>query len=129
MQDYKTLVLGASTNPNRYSYKAVERLKNAPIPVVPMGVRSGEIEGITIQRPFAPQEDIHTVTLYLGPRLQEQYFNYIVGLQPKRVIFNPGTENPKFYQYLRKEAPDVVIEVACTLVLLSIDNYKTLPTT
>ena len=86
----KTLVLGASLNPDRYSNMAINRL-------------------------------ITTVTLYLNPKRQEEYYDYILSLKPQRVIFNPGTENPDLYKILREN--NIENEVACTLVLLGTNQY------
>lgn len=119
---YKTLVLGASTNPERYSYQVVQRLVAAQIPVVPMGVKKGSIGGIPIVPPLEPQTDIHTVSLYLAPARQQAYFDFIIQLQPKRVLFNPGTENSVFAQKLNKEG--IAWENACNLVLLSTNQYQ-----
>ena len=107
MVNYKTLVLGASTDPERYSYQAVQRLVAAKIPVVPMGIKKGHIEGILMVPPLDPQKDIHTVSLYLSPSRQEEYFDFIIELQPKRVLFNPGTENPDFYLQLKNKFIDI----------------------
>ncbi len=117
----KTLVLGASTNPTRYSYLATQRLKQYGHEVVPVGIREGAIEGITIQQGKPDQEGIDTVTLYLNPKRQEAYYDYILGLKPKRIIFNPGTENPTLIQMAKKEG--IEPEIACTLVLLSTNAY------
>lgn len=117
----KTLVLGASTNPGRYAYIAINRLKRANIPTVAIGLRKGQVAGVNIETEKIPFEDIHTVTLYLGPARQEEYYDYIISLKPKRVIFNPGTENPEFYRLLQKN--NIEVEVACTLILLSTNQY------
>ena len=117
----KTLVIGASTNRSRYSYIAIHRLTSANIPTVAIGLRPGEVAGVNIETEKIPFEDIDTVTLYLGPPRQEEYYDYIISLSPKRVIFNPGTENPEFYRLLRDN--DVEVEVACTLILLSTKQY------
>ena len=122
MVAYKTLVLGASTNPERYSYQVVQRLVASQIPVVPMGVKKGSIGGIPIVPPLTPQTDIHTVSLYLAPARQQAYFDFIIQLQPKRVLFNPGTENSVFAQKLYKEG--IAWENACNLVLLSTNQYQ-----
>lgn len=124
MNSYKTLVLGATPNPARYAYRAVERLLHHGIEPIPVGIRKGEIEGLTILNDRPLIEDVHTITLYLNPTVQQDYYDYILALKPKRVIFNPGTENPAFYDILRKQLPDTHIEVACTLVMLSVGNYK-----
>lgn len=117
----KTLVLGASTNPGRYANIAINRLKRANVPTVALGLRNGEVAGVKIETEKIPFEDIHTVTLYLGPPRQEEYYDYILSLKPKRVIFNPGTENPEFYNLLQKN--HIEVEVACTLILLSTKQY------
>lgn len=119
----KTLVLGATPNPNRYAYKAVQRLKLNQHEVIPVGIRKGDIEGIEIVQGQPALEAIHTITLYINPRIQEDYFDYILSLHPKRIIFNPGTENPKFYQLIQKQAPSIEIEAACTLVMLAANTY------
>jgi len=117
----KTLVLGASGNPSRYSYLAINRLVNAGHPVEAIGLKEETVAGITIQRNHPDLHGIDTVTLYLNPSRQKEYYDYIIGLLPKRVIFNPGTENPEFYELLWQN--EIEVEVACTLVLISIGQY------
>lgn len=117
----KTLVIGASTNPNRYSNMAIRKLKNHNQPVVSIGLRNGNVDGIEIETEKKSFEAIDTVTLYLNAQRQEEYYDYIISLQPKRVIFNPGTENPEFYELLQKK--NIEVEVACTLVLLGTNQY------
>jgi len=117
----KTLVLGASLKPNRYSYLALERLAGNDHPVVAIGLRKGTVAGIEIETEMKPTTDIDTVTLYLNPQRQAQYYEYIISLAPNRVIFNPGTENPEFYALLN--AQQIEVEVACTLVLLGTNQY------
>ena len=119
--DKKTLVLGATTNPSRYANIAINRLTRNQVPTVAIGLRKGEIAGVNIETEKVPFEDVHTVTLYLGPPRQEEYYDYIVSLQPERVIFNPGTENPEFYKLLQEN--DIEVDVACTLILLSTKQY------
>ncbi|MEZ4859051.1 MAG: CoA-binding protein [Flavobacteriaceae bacterium] len=121
MKMKKTLVVGASTNPLRYSYVAIQRLVQSKKQVVAIGLRSGMVEGVTIETEKLPFRDIDTVTLYIGLKHQPEYYDYIVSLKPSRVIFNPGTENRAFYTLL-KEA-NINVEVACTLVLLSTNQY------
>lgn len=125
MKNYTTVVLGATNNPDRYAYLAVAKLKQKGFEVIPVGIRKGEAAGIPIRNDFPVLENVHTVTLYLNPETQKDYYKYILSLEPKRVIFNPGTENPELYTILRKELPNTKIEVACTLVLLNIGNYTT----
>ncbi|MBC8757505.1 CoA-binding protein [Kordia sp. YSTF-M3] len=117
----KTLVLGASMKVHRFSYKAVQKLAANNHEVVAYGLKEGEISGITIDTELLPYEDIHTITLYLNSSIQVDFYDYIISLQPKRVIFNPGTENPKFYKLL--EEKNIAHEVACTLVLLASNQY------
>jgi predicted CoA-binding protein len=117
----KTLVLGASDNPSRYSFLAINRLVSSGHPVVAVGLKEGEVAGVKIERGTPDFTDVDTITLYLNPRNQEQYYDYILSLNPKRVIFNPGTENPELYRLLRERA--IEPEVACTLILLSINQY------
>ena len=122
MVGYKTLVLGATPNPARYAYKAVHQLLNKKIEVVPMGIKEGVIASIPIVSVNEQQENIHTVSLYVGAAKQEEYYDFIINLAPKRVIFNPGTENPQFAQKLNKAG--ISWENACTLVLLSTNQYQ-----
>ena len=117
----KTLVIGASTNRSRYSYIAINRLTSANIPTAAIGLRPGDVAGVNIETEKVPFQDIDTVTLYLGPPRQEEYYDYVISLSPKRVIFNPGTENPEFYRLLREN--DIEVEAACTLILLSTKQY------
>ncbi len=117
----KTIVLGASTNPDRYSYKATSKLKAANHEVVPIGIKKGDIEGIVIINDTPDVEDVDTITLYLNPKRQEQYYDYILSLKPKRIIFNPGTENPPLMKLAEENG--IKAEVACTLVLLSMGTY------
>ena len=117
----KTLVLGASLKPNRYSNIAINRLVASNQEVAAIGLRKGVVAGVEIFVEKIPFENIHTVTLYLNPQRQEEYYEYIISLKPKRVIFNPGTENQTFYKMLRQH--NIETEVACTLVLLSTNQY------
>jgi predicted CoA-binding protein len=121
MKNKKTLVLGASTKPDRYAYKAITKLVEKGHSVLAIGQNAGEVAGVKIQTKAIPLKNIDTVTLYLNPTRQRDYYNYIVEAKPKRVIFNPGTENPELYQLL--ELNDIKVEVACTLVLLTINQY------
>jgi predicted CoA-binding protein len=121
IKNKKTLVLGASTKPARYAFMAIEKLVEKGHSVLAIGQNAGEVAGIKIQTKAIPLKNVDTVTLYLNPLRQRDYYNYIVEAQPKRVIFNPGTENPEFYQLLKLN--DIKVEVACTLVLLSTNQY------
>ena len=117
----KTLVLGASLNTSRYSYMAILKLKNYNHEVVALGVKEGVVADVKIDVDRKNYTDLDTVTLYINPTIQKEYYNYIISLQPKRVIFNPGTENSEFMKLLRDE--NIKVEVACTLVLLSTNQY------
>lgn len=117
----KTLVLGASANPARYSYLALNRLKAHRHPVVAVGRRETEVAGIPIAKTPVKEEGIDTVTLYLNPTHQEEYYDYILNLQPKRIIFNPGTENPELMRMAKEKGIEPV--VACTLVMLATGQY------
>ena len=117
----KTLVLGASDNPARYSFRAMHMLKNHGHEVVPVGIRKGEVAGITIHTDRPQEKDIDTVTLYIGPQNQPGWYDYILGLQPRRILFNPGTENPELERLAHTRG--IQTEEACTLVLLSIGQY------
>ncbi|MCB9186378.1 MAG: CoA-binding protein [Flavobacteriales bacterium] len=118
--DKKTLVVGASPKPDRYSYEAVVRLKHHGHSVYAFGLQTAEIMGVPIHTEW-PSEEFHTVTLYLNPMRQQEFYSKIIQLNPKRVIFNPGTENQQFMELLRKQG--IEVEVACTLVMLSLGNY------
>lgn len=119
----KTVVLGASTNPGRYSFMAAEMLTEYGHEVVPVGLKKGMVAGKEIQdiRSWPRIESADTVTLYIGPAHQGGLFEYLTALRPKRVIFNPGTENVALEQALEKEGIDVL--EACTLVMLRSGQY------
>ncbi|HQK40212.1 CoA-binding protein [Flavobacterium alvei] len=121
MKNKKTLVLGASAKPEKYSFKAITLLVQKGHSVLAIGQNAGEVAGIKIQTKAIPLKNIDTISLYLNPIRQRDYYNYIVESKPKRVIFNPGTENPEFYQLL--ELNGIKAEVACTLVLLTTNQY------
>jgi predicted CoA-binding protein len=117
----KTLVLGASDNPSRYSYLAIQRLRMYGHPVVCIGKKSttvGDVEIITEKNKF---DNVDTVSLYLNPRHQQQYYNYILSLKPKRIIFNPGAENEELSDLAIKNGIQPI--EACTLVMLSTGQY------
>jgi uncharacterized protein len=123
MPDKKTtVVLGASDNPGRYSYLAVHRLRNHDHPVIAIGKKPGKVADVEIKKgPQPPQEGVDTVTLYLNPLHQKMYYDYIVSLKPRRIIFNPGTENDEL-AVLAQEKGIKTLE-ACTLVMLSTGQY------
>ncbi len=117
----KTLVMGASLNPGRYSNMAIKSLRNKGQEVVAHGMQEGNVLDVTIQKDLIDYKDVKTVTLYLNPYRQQAFYYYILSLKPERVIFNPGTENEEFYELLL--ANDIKVEVACTLVMLSTNQY------
>ena len=117
----KTLIIGASKNPERYSYKAAERLVHHNHEIELLGLRPDVIFDREIDTEKKNYESIDTVTLYVGPQRQPEYYDYILSLKPRRVIFNPGTENEEFYKILKDN--NIEAEVACTLVLLGTGQY------
>ena len=117
----KTLVLGASENPARYSFEAVTRLRKYGHEVVAVGRKSAVIAGVQIETEPPVVNDIDTVTLYLNPTAQKPYYDYIVGLKPQRIIFNPGTENDELEAIAQQNGIETI--EACTLVMLSTGQY------
>jgi len=117
----KTLVLGASDNPTRYSNLAIKRLHSHGHPVIAIGRKQTKTGDIAIETDKKDYRDIDTVTLYLNPTHQKEYYDYILSLHPKRIIFNPGAENPELEQLA--EANGIQPLEACTLVLLSTGQF------
>jgi len=117
----KTLVLGASENPSRYSYMAIQRLRAHDHPVVAVGRRNGQVSDVAITKDHVAATGVDTVTLYLNPANQVEYYDYILHLHPKRIIFNPGTENEELMRKARENNIQPV--VACTLVMLGTGQY------
>jgi uncharacterized protein len=117
----RTVVIGASPNTSRYSYKAVKMLKEYDIPVFAVGLRQGEIAGVKIEKPFPELTDIHTVTLYVGARNQPFYYDFILNLKPKRVIINPGADNNELEDKLVEAGIEVIRD--CTLLMLGGGSY------
>ena len=117
----KTLIIGASENAERYANKAFHSLKKHQHEVVMIGNKEGVIDGVSIQKGTPLFNNIDTITLYLNPKNQEAYYDYILSLKPKRIIFNPGTENVELQEIAKKQG--IEIQEACTLVLLSINQY------
>jgi uncharacterized protein len=120
-EEKKTLVIGASLKPERYSNKAISKLVKCNVPVVAVGLREGEVSGVRIMKPFPEVSGIHTVTLYVGPRNQPFWFEFILGVKPKRVIFNPGTYNEDLVLKLRETGAEIVED--CTLVMLGNNTF------
>lgn len=123
MNEKLTLIVGATTNPSRYAYFAASRLVDSAIPFIPIGIKSGEVFGEQIidLRAKPHLENIHTITLYVGIANQAEWIDYLISLNPKRIIFNPGTENPVFFQ--KAKAKGIEVLEACTLVMLSSNQY------
>jgi uncharacterized protein len=117
----KTLVIGASENPERYSFKAISLLRMYNYPVVALGLRPGRVADVDFITSLSSLKDIETVTLYVGAQNQPIYEDYLLQLKPARVIFNPGTEHPVFAEKLRKAGIEPI--EACTLVMLSTGQY------
>lgn len=121
MENKKTLVIGASENPARYSNMAIRLLREHGHEVVALAKRGGKVADVAIQTQFPEDHNIHTVTLYVGPARQPEYYEALVKLKPERVIFNPGTENPELEQLLEKNGIETIM--ACTLVMLNTGQY------
>lgn len=117
----KTLILGASTNPARYAYLVANKLARKGHPIVNVGRKVGKVAGVEIERPEEIHTDIDTITLYVGPKNQAPYYDYILKTKPKRLIFNPGAENPELAEKARENNIEVV--EACTLVMLNTGQY------
>jgi predicted CoA-binding protein len=121
MTGKKTVVLGASANPSRYSYLAINRLRAYNHPVVAVGKKEGKVADIEISKDHIPETGVDTITLYLNPKNQVEYYDYIMNLAPKRIIFNPGTENDHLVTMAKQNNIEPVI--GCTLVMLSTGQY------
>lgn len=117
----KTLILGASTNSARYAYLVANKLVRKGYEIVNVGRKVGEVAGVAIQDTSVVHSDIDTITLYVGPKNQEVYYDYILATKPKRVIFNPGSENPDLSKLLTDKG--IAVEEACTLVMLNTGQY------
>lgn len=121
MANKKTVVLGASPNPVRFSYKAVKALLRHEYEVVAVGFRKGEVEGEQILVGQPEIENVHTVSIYIGSSRQTEYYDYILSMKPERVIFNPGTVNPEFMGKLKNSGIEPVS--ACMLVMLNDNEF------
>lgn len=121
MANKKTLILGATPNSGRYAYLAANRLVKAGHDIINIGIKKGEVAGVPIKPAEDVYTDVDTITLYVGPQNQPPLYDYILNTHPKRIIFNPGTENNE----LRKmaNAKGIETEYACTLVMLSTGQY------
>jgi Predicted CoA-binding protein len=121
MEKKKTLILGATNNPGRYAYLAAHRLAAAGHEIVNIGITGGTVAGVPVEPASDPLPDIDTITLYIGPPRQPQYYDYIINTHPKRIIFNPGTENPELRALAQQHG--IQTQESCTLVLLSTGQY------
>ena len=118
-----TLVVGATDNVERYAYRAAEMLQNKGFDFIPIGIKKGKVLGKEIidLRQVPDLKEIHTITLYLGPQNQSEWINYLIGLKPARILFNPGTENPLFFQKATETGIDA--QNVCTLVMLTTGQF------
>lgn len=116
-----TAVFGSSVKPSRFSFKAINKLRQYGHPVHALGLREGNVADVEIKTGKPDLKDVHTVTMYLGPKNQTEYYDYIMSLNPKRVIFNPGTENTEFAKTLKDNGIEVV--EYCTLVMLDMEMF------
>jgi len=117
----KTVVLGATPDPSRYAYKAANMLTQHGHEIIPVGIKKGEVAGKEILNGKPSIKDVDTITLYVGPQNQKELYDYILSLKPKRIIFNPGTENDELISLAEQHNIEPVI--ACTLVMLSVGDY------
>lgn len=117
----KTLVIGASLKPERYSNKAINHLRNKGYETLALGLREGQVADVDITKEQVPYDDVHTITVYVGADRLGPSEDYLLSLKPKRIIFNPGAENPAFAQKAKEAGIEIVL--ACTLVMLSTDQY------
>jgi len=119
----KTVIIGATPNASRYAYMAAERLTQYDHEIVPVGIKQGTVFGKPILpiREAPVIDNVDTVTMYIGPRHQQEYYEYILSLKPARIIFNPGTENEEFMQIAKNRGIEVV--TGCTLVMLGVNTY------
>lgn len=121
MSEKKTLVLGASENPERYANKAIRALRKKGHPVVAVGLRDGRVLDVEIQKTKPDEKDVDTVTLYLSAKNQKLYYDYIFSLNPKRIIYNPGAENEELAALAEEKKIENV--EGCTLVLLATKQF------
>lgn len=119
----KTVIVGASPNPGRYAQIAARMLKEYGHPIVPLGIHKGQVSGEPIadikEKPII--EGVDTITLYLSPKNQREWYEYLLSLQPKRIIFNPGTENQELIDLVKEK--DIEAVIGCTLVMLRTNRY------
>jgi hypothetical protein len=114
----KTVIVGATTDPSRYAYLAASMLTEYKHEIAPIGIKKGQVFGTEIQdiRTRPAIDNVHTITLYIGPQHQPEWYDYLLSLKPKRIIFNPGTENEAFEKLAESKGIEAL--EACTLVML-----------
>lgn len=117
----KTLVLGATDNPDRYSCKAVKALLRNEYEVVPVGVRSGIIKETEILTGMPHVDDVDTILIYMGAKKQPEFYDYILNMNPRRVVFNPGAENPELENILKEK--DIKVVKDCALIMINTDTF------
>lgn len=117
----KTLVFGASLKAERYSNMALQKLVKHHHETLAFGLKKGEVSGVVIDTQLKAYSNLNTITLYINPKRQQEYYTYLIDLKPNRIIFNPGTENPEFYSILKEN--QIAFLEACTLVLLATNQY------
>lgn len=119
----KTVIIGATPNPERYAYKAAGELVKRGHEIVPLGIKKGTVFGKEILdiRSKPAIENVDTVTLYIGPARQPEWYDYILSLKPRRILFNPGTENLEFQK--QALAAGIEAEEVCTLVMLRTGQF------
>ena len=120
----RTVIVGATTNEDRYAFMAAESLTSNKYEVIPIGIKKGTVFGKQILniREKPEIKDVDTITLYIGPKHQPEWYDYLIGLKPKRIIFNPGTENPEFAKRVAESGIEAI--EACTLVMLRTGQYS-----
>ena len=121
MANKKTLVLGATPDTSRYAYMAANRLVGKGHTIINVGIKQGEVAGVVIEKPVTLHHDVHTITLYIGINKQPPLYQYVLDTKPKRIIFNPGTENPELEAMAEQQGIETI--EACTLVMLATGQY------
>ena len=121
MEKFKTLLIGATLNPDREAYHVMKLFGIKHFPLVAIGLKEGMLDDLKIDTGFPAYENIHTITLYVGAKNQVPYYDYIVSLKPKRLIFNPGAENKELLVLAKENGIDAFN--ACTRTMLTVGNF------
>lgn len=121
LENKKNLVIGGSIKPERFSNKAIRKLVKYGFPVVSIGLREGKVGEVKIETGMPDFTNIHTITMYVGKAKQPAYYDYLIGLKPKRIIFNPGTENDEFIELAQKQGIETI--EFCTLIMLGDGSF------